>query len=212
MPLRIRLSLLLIALLAGGGASAQTNIRTETIKPPATQPPGPGSPNVAQAKPTGRFTPSTTPLEIITDLSRLPAPVARTREHILAAARGGDLQNLAALMNESKAIFSLTDEKNPIAFWKANYPDSEGVEVLSILITVLETGFVRVDEGTPQEVYVWPYFVGMPLKALSPPQKVELFRIITGSDYKDMVAFGAYAFYRLGIAPNGTLQFFVSGD
>ncbi len=203
MRLRIRLGLLALAVLAAGSAWAQTNIRTETIKPPAA---------VAQAKPTGRFTPSSAPPEIITDLARLPAPVARTRERILAAARSGELQKLAALMNESKPIFSFTDDKDPIAFWKATYPDSEGVEVLSILITVLETGFVRVDEGTPQDMYVWPYFVAMPLKALTAPQKVELFRIITGADYKDMIAFGAYAFYRLGIAPNGTWQFFVAGD
>jgi hypothetical protein len=202
MRLRIRLGLLVVAPLAVGGAWAQSSIRTETIKPPSA---------AAQAKP-GRFTPSSPPPEIITDLSRLPAPVARTRDRILAAARGGDLQKLAALMNESKAIFSFTDEKDPIAFWKANYPDSDGVEVLSILITVLETGFVRVDEGTPQDIYVWPYFVAISLKALTPPQKVELFRIITGADYKDMTAFGAYTFYRLGITPNGTWQFFVAGD
>src|SRR5215470_12830562 len=133
MRLGIRLVLLIIAPLAVGGAWAQSNIRTETIKPPSA-----GAP----AKP-GRFTPSSTPPEIVTDLSRLPVPVARMRERILGAARSGDLQKLAALMNESKVMFSFTDEKDPVAFWKANYPDSEGVEVLSILITVLEAGFVR---------------------------------------------------------------------
>ena len=43
-------------------------------------------------------------------------------------------------------------------------------------------------------------------------QKIELFRIVTGADYKDMLAFGVYAFYRLGIGPDGTWQFFVAGD
>ena len=51
----------------------------------------------------------------------------------------------------------------------------------------------------------------MPLKALTPAQRVELFRIVTGADYKDMVEFGAYSFYRLGIAPDGTWHFFVVG-
>ena len=97
------------------------------------------------------------------------APVARTRERILAAARSGELQQLAALMNETMPIFSFTDEKDPIAFWKATYPDSDGVEALSILTTILETGFVHVDEGTPHEMYVWPYFVRMSLPALTPP-------------------------------------------
>jgi hypothetical protein len=156
--------------------------------------------------------PSAAVPEIITDLSRLPAPVARARARILAAARSGDLEQLAALMNEAMPIFSFTDEKDPIAFWKATYPDSDGVEALSILTMILETGFVRVDEGTPQEMYVWPYFVRMSLPALTPQQKVELFRIVTGADYKDMLAFGVYAFYRVGIGPDGTWHFFVAGD
>ncbi|HYZ43390.1 MAG TPA: hypothetical protein VE667_00905, partial [Xanthobacteraceae bacterium] len=150
--------------------------------------------------------------EIITDLSRLPAPVARTRERLVAAARSGDLQQLAGMMTDTLPIFSFTDDKDPVAFWKANYPDSDGVEVLSILTLILESGFVRVDEGTPQEMYVWPYFMRMSLGALTPQQRVELFRMVTGADYKDMMKLGVYAFYRVGISPDGTWQFFVSGD
>ena len=208
----------MLMLAASGSALAQTSIRTETIKPPISiAPPGPVAPspgnrNVIQGKPTGRFTPSSVIPKIHTDLSLLPVPVARTRERILTAARSGDLRNLAALMKESKPIYSFGDDKDPIAFWKARYPDSDGVEVLSILVTVLETGYVHVDDGTPLETYVWPYFVRMSLKTLTPQQKVELFRIVTGGDYKDMVTFGAYAFYRLGIAPDGTWLFFVTGD
>jgi hypothetical protein len=77
---------------------------------------------------------------------------------------------------------------------------------------ILELGFVRVDEGTRQEMYVWPYFVRMSLTALTPQQKVELFRIVTGADYKDMLGFGVYSFYRLGIGPDGSWHFFVAGD
>ena len=71
---------------------------------------------------------------------------------------------------------------------------------------------VRVDEGTPQEMYVWPYFAHVPLQRLTSEQKVELFRIVTRSDYKKMKEFGAYIFYRVGIAPDGTWHFFVAGD
>jgi hypothetical protein len=210
----LRLCLLLPMLVATGSALAQNKIRTETIKPPAAAPGEPAAPKnaIAVDKAKGRLAPLAAVPEIITDLSRLPAPVARTRERILAAARSGDLPKLVALMNETMPTFSFSDETDPIAFWKATYPDSSGIEVLSILTTILETGFVRVEEGTQQEMYVWPYFVRMSLKALTPPQKVELFRIITGADYKDMTAFGAYAFYRLGIGPDGTWHFFVAGD
>jgi hypothetical protein len=154
------------------------------------------------------------PREIITDLSQLPPRVARMRENILAAARSGDLEKLLLVMqsNETLPVFSFGDDKDPVAFWKSNYPDSAGIEILAILIQVLETGFVHVDRGTPQEMYVWPYFVETPLKDLTLPQKVELFRIVTGTDYREMKDFGSYIFYRVGIAPDGVWHYFVAGD
>jgi hypothetical protein len=220
MSLRIPLCLLAIALLASASARAQTPVRTEAIKPPAGSPsappqaaPAPPKPAAATpSKPTGHLAALAGAPEVITDLARLPGAVARTRERILAAARSGDLQRLAGLMQANETVFSFSDDKDPVAFWKTSYPDSDGLEVLAILISVLETGFVRVDEGTRQEMYVWPYFVRLPIKTLSPPQKVELFRILTGGDYKDLVKFGAYAFYRVGIGPQGTWHFFVAGD
>jgi hypothetical protein len=212
----VRPHLLLVpALMWGAAALVPDATRAEAVKPPAGASPPPDAAAATKGdrdKPSGHLAPATATPEIITDLSRLPAPVARTRERILTAARSGDLQALAALIEEKKSIFSFTDEKDPVAFWKENYPDSDGIEILSILVTILETPFVRLDEGTAQDIYVWPYFAGVPLKTLTPQQKVELFRIVTGADYKDMLAFGAYVFYRLGIAPDGTWHFFVAGD
>jgi hypothetical protein len=201
MLLRVLTGFLVVALTASGGVLAQNRVKTETIKP--SDRPAAATPQQIAGSP-----------EIITDLSRLPAPVARMRERILAAARSGDLNKVAEVMksNADLTVFSLADEKDPVAFWKSTYPDSEGVEALSILVTILETGFVLAEAGTPQEIYLWPYFARVPLKALSPEQKVELFRIVTGSDYKDMVEFGAYAFYRLGIGPDGAWHYFVAGD
>jgi hypothetical protein len=208
---------------AAGVGSAQVKVRTDSIKPAASASDKPATPPAANgpaatgavtaAKPAVPAAEAPLP-ELILDVTRLPQPVARTREKILAAARSGDLNQVAALMRSSAAvtIFSLNDDKDPIPFWKANYPDSDGVEVLSILIEILEAGLVHVDKGTAQDLYVWPYFARMPLKGLSATQKVELFKIITGTDYKDMLDFGAYNFYRLGIAPDGTWQFFVAGD
>ena len=215
MSLRIGFVLFMLTL-AASAVDARRGARSEPLKsPPAAPPLLVQQTPAADDKRTGHvipLAPSSPIPEIITDLSRLPPPVARTRERILAAARSGKLQQLADLMNETTPIFSFTDDKDPVAFWKAVYPNSDGVEALSILIMILETGFVQVDAGTPHEMYVWPYFVRMSLPALTPAQKVELFRIVTGADYKDMLAFGVYAFYRLGIGPDGTWQFFVAGD
>jgi hypothetical protein len=216
---RLCLSIAVLALIAGSGALAQNHpaqnlaqnrVKTETIRPPAA-PQQKFENDGRVVAPDGK---SSGAPDIISDLSRLPAPVAKARERILAAARSGDLQKLVDVMksHESMPVFSFSEDKDPIAFWKANYPDSEGVEALSILITLLETPFVHVDVGTPQEIYLWPYFARLPLKSMTPQQRVELFRIVTGVDYKDMVEFGAYSFYRLGIAPDGSWQFFVAGD
>jgi hypothetical protein len=198
--------------LPASGTLAQNRVRTETIRPPAAANPPPikfkSDPHIAFQSA------AATASDVSNDLSQLPTAVARTREHILAAARSGDLQKLVRVMQQSETmpVFSFTEDKDPIAFWKANYPHSAGVELLSILVTILETAFVHADRGTPQEVYLWPYFTRMPLDALAPEQKVELFKIVTGGDYKDMLEFGAYSFYRVGIAPDGVWQFFVSGD
>ena len=215
MRLRIGFRLLMLVLVASGSALAPKSFRAEGAKPPEISEPPPAEPaqNPSAAdKGKGHIAAPSAAAEILADLSRLPAPVARTREKLLAAARSGDLQQLVGLMTDSLPIFSFTDDKDPIAFWKANYPDSDGVEVLSILTMILEAPFVHVDQGTPQEMYVWPYFVRMSLTALTPQQKVELFRLVTGADYKDMLAFGVYAFYRVGIGPDGTWHFFVAGD
>lgn len=218
---------------AQGVKYAQSAVRTETYRPPgepkapATARPAANEPIVTgsspQAKPTEK-PPANTKVprpsktdavpEIITDLSRLPAPVARMRGRILAAARSGDIDKVVAVMKSNAAmpLFTFSDARDPAAYWKSAYPNSDGVEILSILVTILETGFVHVDKGTPQEMFLWPYFARMPIKSITPEQKVELFRLITGADFKDMNDFGAYVFYRLGIAPDGTWHFFVAGD
>lgn len=194
MPLRLFACIVLVSALAASGAVAQTRVRTETIKPSAAD---------------ARKTP-----EIVSDPSRLPAPVARMRERILAAARSGDLNKVVTVMqsNGTMPIFSSTEARDPALWWKENYPESAGLEALSILIGVLESPFVHVEQGTPQEMYLWPYFARVPLRSLTPEQRVELFRIVTGADYADMLAAGAYSFYRAGIGPDGTWHFFVTGD
>jgi hypothetical protein len=173
-------------------------------------------PITSAAKPYGRAgtRPGQKISDVLTDVSRLPAPVARMRARIIEAARTGDLDKLVTVMqtNETMPIFSFANERDPVAYWRANYPESGGLEVLSILLEILDMGFVHVDAGTPQDMYVWPYFAYVPLKELTPPQKVELFKVVTGSDYRAMQDFGAYIFYRLGIAPEGTWHFFVSGE
>jgi hypothetical protein len=212
-----------LALAAGCAAVAQTRVKTQVVRPqspPAVTQQELDPPAITGTVPAAKTRPAPAPTaaapipEVITDLSQLPAPVARTRERILAAARTGELQRLVAVMQfgGTLPIFSLGAGQDPITYWKSNYPDSDGVEILATLIDILETPAVRIDAGTPQEMYVWPYFARMSPRMLTPAQKVELFKIVTGSDYKDMVAAGAYNFFRVGIGGDGGWRFFVTGQ
>ncbi|MBB3930619.1 hypothetical protein GGR25_001658 [Kaistia hirudinis] len=150
------------------------------------------------------------------DLSKLPAPVKALRDRILAAAKTGDMEQLRPIMQGGSHPPNLGadegDTKDPIAFLKGISGDPDGREILAILSEVLEAGYVHVDVGTPQELYVWPYFARYPLDKLTPPQLVELFRLLTSSDYDEMKTYGAYLFYRVGITPDGQWSEFQAGD
>ena len=155
------------------------------------------------------------PPEIQRDLTKLPEPVRRMRELILEAAMSGDLEKLRNLVGIGETATTLSIgglEGDPIAFLKEASGDGDGYEILAILTEVLEAGYVHLDKDEGEELYVWPYFFAWPLDKLSPPQKVELFRVLTAGDVEDSQSFGGYVFYRVGIKPDGTWSFFVAGD
>lgn len=153
--------------------------------------------------------------EIIYNLDRLPEPVRRMHDLIVAAAKSGDPEQLRPLIGLGDAQTQLSlggMEGDPIAFLKGLSGDPDGQEILAILEEVMSAGFVHLEAGTPQELYVWPYFFAMPLATLDARQKVELFKIVTAGDYEEMKTFGTYIFYRVGIDPTGHWSFFVAGD
>ena len=152
--------------------------------------------------------------EILRDTALLPAPVARIREQILEAARSGDIERLRPIIdgNGITPTFSFGGETDAIAFWKETSGDSEGRELLAIMSEIFEAGFLHSGAGTADEIYIWPYFAEIPLDKLTPAQQVELYRLVTAQDVKDMREFGSYIFYRAGITPDGQWQYFVAGD
>lgn len=144
----------------------------------------------------------------------LPDAVKKTRKKLMEAALSGDIENLRPILEsfEEKPILSFDEETDLITILKSSSGDGEGLEMLAILLEVLESGYVRRDEGEEGDIYIWPYFVEVPPENLTPKQIVELFQIITAGDFEDMQAYGTYIFYRVGITPNGELKFFVAGD
>ncbi|MCO4319785.1 hypothetical protein M8997_021585 [Phyllobacterium sp. 21LDTY02-6] len=149
------------------------------------------------------------------DLGKLPFPVRKMHELILTAAKSGSIEALRPLIGsgDDVTMLSLADiEGDPLAYLKSQAGDPDGQEILAILVDVLESGYVHIDAGTADELYVWPYFFAYPLDKLDAKQKVELFQIVTAGDYDEMKQFGTYVFYRLGITPKGRWRFFVTGD
>lgn len=153
--------------------------------------------------------------DILYDYSLLPEEVRRMRELILEACRSGDPERLRPLIGMGDGATQLSFggvSDDPIAFLVGMSGDDRGQEILAILLEILEAGYVHLSPGTPAEVYVFPYFFGVPLEQLSDPQRVELFKIVTAGDVEEMKVYGAYTFYRAGFAPDGRWLFFVAGD
>jgi hypothetical protein len=153
--------------------------------------------------------------EILYDPSKLPEPVARMRQLIIDAATTGDIARLRSLLGTGPTAtrLALNDiEGDPVDYLKSVSGDNEGQEILAILLDILNSGYVHIDAGTPDDMFVWPYFAAMPLEALTPPQRVELLRIVTAGDVDDMLAYGSYNFYRVGITPDGEWRIFMTGD
>jgi hypothetical protein len=227
----LRWSLIALMLAAWPGAPAfGAAVSTETITAPDTT--GGGATEVPpDAPPDRNVTPDSgdpdTPDEtkapaatsetlptIEYDFDKLPPPVKRLREQIIEAAATGDPEKLRTIIAaQSEAPdFGPSDTGDPIGYLKLQSGDSDGREILAILIEVLEAGYVHVDVGTPDEVYLWPYFARYPIDKLTPPQLVQLFKLVYAGDYEDMLANGVYDYFRAGISPSGEWKFFTSGD
>lgn len=156
-------------------------------------------------------------VEFLYDIDKAPEPVRKLRAAIVEAAASGDLERLRPLMNvggglKQTQVTADDPGEDPIKTLHDLSGDPDGIEIMSILLDIMSTGFAHVGQGTPDEVYVWPYFAEKDIKTLSTPEKVDLMRIVTAGDYADMLEFGGYNFYRVGITPDGRWKFFTSGE
>jgi hypothetical protein len=155
------------------------------------------------------------PVDVLYDISKAPPAVAKTRQMIIDAATTGDVERLRPLLNpgpNQTDVNSAEADTDPVSSLKDISGDGEGLETMSILLDILSTGFVHLGAGTPDEIYVWPYFSEKTLSTLTAPEKVELMRLVTAGDYADMVEFGSYNFYKVGIKPDGTWKYFTAGE
>jgi hypothetical protein len=153
-------------------------------------------------------------VELIKNDAILNANVRKTRERLIEAASSGSLNRLHIVfqMNETQPIFTKGQEKDPVTFWKKASGDGQGREILSALANIMSMPAALIHKGTVQEMYVWPYHAYLPLRELSPAQEVELYKLVTAQDAKDMANLGKWVFWRVGIGKDGTLHYFVAGE
>ena len=155
------------------------------------------------------------PVEIVLDPNQLPEPVKKLRIALVEAAATGDIERLRPLLQtgpDATQVAIGDAPEDPIAALKSLSGDKDGREVLAILLDIISTSAAHIDKGTANEMYIWPYFAEKQLDTLTPPEMVELYRIVTASDVDAMKEFGSYNFYRIGISPEGKWVFFVAGD
>ncbi len=152
--------------------------------------------------------------QIYYDDGALPSEVLKTRNALLLAARTGDLEKLRPILDASKVkpIVSFGDEDDPIAYWKASSIDGTGRDIMAEMIKIFSSGFVYINPGTTDAMYIWPYHFVYPMEKLSPEQEVELYLLVPPEYREDMEAAGGYIGFRAGIDTDGSLVFFVAGD
>ena len=148
--------------------------------------------------------------EILYDFDALPEPVQRMFEQIVIAAQSGDIEKMRPVLesNELKPMVAASHVDDPIAFWKKASADGTGREVLAAMLNVLASGYVKTGTGH-DAMFVWPYFAETGLAKLTPPQEVELYRIVPPAEAVAMKKDGKYTAYRLGISPSGVWHYFL---
>lgn len=203
---------------SGSGTPLRPAIRDVTPRAGDPQPPVTGTtpaPRQAQAATPARpAPPKPASVDLLPDNEDLRERVGSMREKLILAARSGNIERLGVVfqMNETMPVFSRGGERDPIAFWKQASGDGQGHEILAILLNILELPPALINKGTPQEMYVWPYLAHVPLESLTPQQSVDLYRLMTAQDVRDMRVLNSWVFWRLGIGPDGTLHYFLAGE
>ena len=79
---------------------------------------------------------------------------------------------------------------------------------------MLEAGYVHVGVGTPEEMYVWPYFARLPDRpADRAADSSSCFKLVYPGDYEDMKAYGTYLVLpRRARRRTGRWRYFLVGD
>jgi hypothetical protein len=143
----------------------------------------------------------------------LPAPVAKMREAIRAAAAARDYGKLAKLTDPSAFTYSFGEEGgDPVKYWKS--AEAEGTDIRATMVALLDMSCAVIEEEDSTE-YVWPAASEIPYAELTAEEKAALEKLFPGKvedQYVEGTATGYYASWRLYIDVDGHWTSFVAGD
>lgn len=144
----------------------------------------------------------------------LPPAVAEMREAILAAVRGGDIEELryAIELNELRPELGAAAGSDPIAHLRTISGDGEGREILAALGQCLDRPYTTLAVGRDIEnsyLYVWPALSEIAPTQWTPAQQVELLRLVTPAEAAAMRTANRWLWWRLAIGADGTWHTFV---
>ncbi len=143
------------------------------------------------------------------DPAKLPPHVADLRDVILTAAHSGKIEELKAAFDVSGSVpdFGIANMSDPIKALKDVSEDHQGRDILAALIQALDMPPVTLPLGTDIEnnlIYVWPYLAERPIDKLTPPEEVDLYRLVTPAKAAEMREKKRWLWWRLVIAADGT--------
>jgi hypothetical protein len=136
----------------------------------------------------------------------IPAEVEATRAALLEAAESGDYEALRPLLaDDLRYTFGESVDGGPIAYWQ-ELERTTDERPLESLAAILKMPYVLA-----QGYYVWPWAYALRSSdALSPHERELLAPLGPPSEFFPEGV--GYLGWRAGIAPDGTLAFFVAGD
>lgn len=143
----------------------------------------------------------------------LPAPVARMRDAIRAAAAARDYPGLVKLIDPAEFTYSFGEEGgDPVPYWKT--VDAGDTDIRATIVAVLDMGCAVATYEDMTE-YVWPAAAALPYADLTAGEKAALEKLYPGrvaDQYIEGPDVGYYAAWRLYIGEDGHWTSFVAGD
>lgn len=173
----------------------------------------------AQSSASGKATPAANPDRKTAAQSGgkqipLPKNVAEMRDALLAAAQSARIEELRTPYDWNELPPAISDEKidDPIAYWKSQSRDGQGLEILNTIHKLLSLPPAKLHVGKDHEnnaLYVWPYLAELDLSKLTPRQQFELRTLVPPKQARQIMESKKWTWWRLAIGADGTWHSFM---